>query len=469
LFIKNEMYQPLQPQQQTYDGNNQNQNNNQPITHNREQKFVTSAWKDVGFTVMFVLHLIGFFIFFVIAVAKNPNGAKSEFEKYIPQDVELFRKLITVIVSCAAFGIAISFIALLLLRKFARVMIIASLVVSVLLWLGIALVSFMYGSYIYGFFVLIMAIFIGICMITWRNRIPFATEMLKTITKLTAEYPGTVYLTYTSILFQLGWALFWLFGVSLMGKFPESQFGIIAFFLLVSFYWTSQVIKNVVHVSCAGVYATWYFLTGDIGMPRNPTLGALKRSMTFSFGSICFGSLIVAVIKALRALVHGARGQGNQFVKCIIECLLGILDRLVQYFNHYAFTVVAIYGRSYCEASSQVWDLLHSDGIEAIINDDIIGSVLGITSLTGGALTSIFGGLLGYSLMPGGYYWVSTAILGFLIGFVLVAMTMEVIDSGVASIFVCFALDPLALYRTDPQLYQRFKTTYSQWCNHFPQ
>jgi hypothetical protein len=40
-------------------------------------------------------------------------------------------------------------------------------------------------------------------------------------------------------------------------KNAENEQGGVFFLLLVSFYWTSQVIKNVVHVAAAGTFARW--------------------------------------------------------------------------------------------------------------------------------------------------------------------------------------------------------------------
>jgi len=70
---------------------------------------------------------------------------------------------------------------------------------------------------------------------------------------------------------------------------------------------TTTVIKNVVHVTGAGVFASWYFLHGTVGVPPNPTLGSLKRATTTSFGSICFGSLIVAALQTLQAVCRSIR------------------------------------------------------------------------------------------------------------------------------------------------------------------
>jgi hypothetical protein len=78
------------------------------------------------------------------------------------------------------------------------------------------------------------------------------------------------------------------------------------FSLLVSLYWGGQVFKNIVHVTVAGTFATWYFLPAH-QMPASPTAGALKRACTTSFGSICLGSLLVAVVQALKQLVHQVR------------------------------------------------------------------------------------------------------------------------------------------------------------------
>lgn len=79
-------------------------------------------------------------------------------------------------------------------------------------------------------------------------------------------------------------------------------------------------------------------------MPHNPTLKAMNRALTTSFGSICFGSLVIAVVKALRAMVNMSRQSDNSFVKCIAECILACIERIIQYINVYAFSYVAIYG-----------------------------------------------------------------------------------------------------------------------------
>ena len=54
-----------------------------------------------------------------------------------------------------------------------------------------------------------------------------------------------------------------------------------------------QVIRNVVHMSCAGVTVVWYFGIRVV----SPLMHGFCRATTKSFGSICLGSLLVAVVQ----------------------------------------------------------------------------------------------------------------------------------------------------------------------------
>lgn len=88
----------------------------------------------------------------------------------------------------------------------------------------------------------------------------------------------------------------------------QTKSTVAVFFLLLSFYWTMEVIRNIVHVTTAGTVATYYFQR--LSMPPNVTGRAFWRSVTTSFGSICLGSFFVAFIQALRGVVSFFRGRG---------------------------------------------------------------------------------------------------------------------------------------------------------------
>jgi hypothetical protein len=113
------------------------------------------------------------------------------------------------------------------------------------------------------------------------------------------------------------------------------------------------------HCTISGVYGSWYFCANKPGgFPKAATRGAFKRSMTYSFGSISFGSLIVAIIQLLRQACSIAQqneaAQGNALGAiffCILGCFISLLDWAVQFINEYAFSYIALYGKAYIPAA----------------------------------------------------------------------------------------------------------------------
>jgi hypothetical protein len=235
------------------------------------------------------------------------------------------------------------------------------------------------------------------------------------------------------------------------------------FLFFLSFYWTAQVIANVVHVTAAGAVATWYFLAPN-NMPPGAVRGAFKRAMWNSFGSICFGSFIVAVIQAIRAMVESQRGSENGFVRCLVLCILRCIENMLNYFNIYAFTRVAIYGDSYCKAAKDTWALFMNRGLTMLINDDLTGGVMMLACFFAGLMAMIVVMLVAYTLVTP-LYMVIWGLVALLVGYALTLCAVVVVRSGVATIFVCLADDPAALAQTKPEHYQRFADAWKQIYN----
>jgi len=149
----------------------------------------------------------------------------------------------------------------------------------------------------------------------------------------------------------------------------------------------------------------------------------------------------------------------NTFVRCCVECILSCIESWVRFFNIYAFTHVAVYGSTYCEAAKQTWSLISARGWDLLINDQLISPVLFIGSLIVGLLCAAIGALVGYSAMNL-MYWGWWAFAGFILGFAIAMCAMEVVESCVAAMFVCFAEDPEALARTKPQEYNRLNQSF---------
>lgn len=145
--------------------------------------------------------------------------------------------------------------------------------------------------------------------------------------------------------------------------------------------------------------ATWCFDKNEADHCCSSAVSAsLFRSLTYSFGSICFGSLLQAIISVFRYLLESARNNRdrhdnacNTILLCILECLAKLLEDIIEYFNQWAYVFVGIYGYSYLESGRRVMELFRARGWTAIITDNLVGYVLGFTTFVVGLLAGVTG------------------------------------------------------------------------------
>lgn len=263
-----------------------------------------------------------------------------------------------------------------------------------ILWaLGTA-IYYLYRQYwSAGIVFVIFAALLIFCFWTWIPRIPFSALMLRTSVDVSKKF-GHVYLV--SLLGGLAATAFgaW-YSITLVAIFVKyqpspnnpackvggggcSQGKVAGLIVFVTFamYWISEWLKNTVHTIIAGVYGSWYFYANNY--PRGATRGAAKRALTYSFGSVSFGSLVVAIVQFLRQLCSVARNQSaadggvggmmGWAIFCILGCFLSILDWALSFLNRYAFCHIALYGKAYIPAAKDTWKMIKDRGIDALLN-----------------------------------------------------------------------------------------------------
>ena len=88
----------------------------------------------------------------------------------------------------------------------------------------------------------------------------------------------------------------------------------------------------------------WWFEPSEANCCCSSALNnSFLRAITTSFGSICFGSLLVAILDALRLLAQTARNADDGGIgACIAECILNCLARLLEYFNKWYVVELSI-------------------------------------------------------------------------------------------------------------------------------
>ncbi|CAG8601845.1 7370_t:CDS:2 [Paraglomus brasilianum] len=457
----------------------------------RVQNTVAEKWnprpkfQDAWAAILFLIHFIGFIIISYFGLkslsdSKTLSGLGNKTDNF-----PLTSKSIIMLVVTAILGFFLSMIYMLCMRKFPKPLIIITLWLSVATFFVVAIAYGFFKQYVLAVISGIFAIIYLICAISWRDRIPFAAIMLETVTGITKKYYGTIVMGFVGLFLQVGWSAWWVF--TIIGAYRKyyseagcktttdangsTSFGcdsvilyVVMLYLLFSFYWTSQVIKTIVHVTDSGVFAAFYFLEGTPqGTGSVPTLSSLKRACTTSFGSICFGSLIIAILNTIKAIFQAIANSDDGacgFLAACFACLLSYIEALVEYFNHYAYVEVAIYGKSFCRAAKDTWKLIKDRGVEAIINDNLIGNVLAMGAILIGVLCGAFGYAyirLANNITNDTTNIVILVVICFLLGLMMTIIITDAIDSGVATTFVALAEDPDALRRTKPELFERIR------------
>lgn len=448
-------------------------------------------FRDLPFLIFFILHLVAFFVIFVSvrdpsrfhgphdsssdsAPPENPMEERSTTEgsqeegseedsgsgEVFPSEVKLMFACIISIIACVGFNR----IWLSLLKWHAIFLIYLSIGLTVIfLWIfALALVS---GGAL-GAGIVFIAIGVLELAFAWlfRSRIAFAGDTLSCVANVFRQFRGMNWVAWIMILPMTAWILLWFSAfrrVALIISEDGSAIAwLLAFYLIFSLYWTTQVMNNVLHVSCSGVYATWYFMAEQL--PPRPTLGSVKRALTTSFGSICFGSLLVAAIKTVRAFAI-LRGDDGNCIACFMDCILSVIDSIFQYFNRYAYVQVAVYGKTFCQSAKATWNMFKLHGFEAVINDDFTGNVLFMGTILGAIFAGLAAGLFALLFEHASHDTIAVyMVCAFVVGLLLSSLTMQVIDSGVATIFVCFVEQPERLQALDSEFYNKFKDAYSQ-------
>jgi len=401
---------------------------------------------------------------------------ESEFEYY---------GVIMLIALMGVLSLLTSFVMILIMMAIPMFLIKLSLIATIVLSGLLALFSFATGNMIGGIIgIIIFALGVCYARCVW-DRIPFASANLKTACTSIKHNCGTLLVAIFFVI--LAFIMSFVWGIGFFGVFENTKqcdgngenctFSYVSFFFMALVYFFGhQIIQNTLHVSVAGAVGSWWFEPDSNGICGSAVCGGVIRAMTTSFGSICFGSLLVAIIQALRAVANQARQNGdvNPIIGCLVECLLSCLQGIIEYFNKWAFIYVGLYGYGYMEAGKNVMSLFKNRGWDAIIADDLVGNVFFLLSLvTGGIMGGIGYGIAiegtllkafitEFGIEVAGYVGLG---IGFVMGLILCSIFMGTISSAVNAVIVLFAEAPSEFESNYPELSSEMRAA---WVGSYP-
>lgn len=158
--------------------------------------------------------------------------------------------------------------------------------------------------------------------------------------------------------------------------------------------------KNTVQVTVAGVVATWCYDRMEARSFCSPAVtGSLLRSVKFSFGAICLGSLFEGPVSTLRKMVRWSRRESEsgccccccvaKLCCCLPVCIASALEDVLDYFNQWAYVFVGVYGDGYLESGRNVMELFVVRGWTEVIENDVVNYSLNFATFIIGLLSGL--------------------------------------------------------------------------------
>eukprot|EP01084_Bolivina_argentea_P311651 539478_1 len=436
-----------------------------------------TPYQDKMFAILFAIFLLLITILSIYFYVQNEDTFDSDSTNTNNEFLnKYFWKLVIISLVISVFN---SILMLIIARKFTHFLIVFTQICSLLLLTSYGfIVIFSFGSLWVGICIFIAAFIELIWIFVVRNNIEFTTALMILSIEGLNTYLSTYFVSLAGIILQTIWLIIWCMGFAYSIDGTESTEVAIVLYII-AYYWTCQVITNACYTTICGSVGTWYFLHPK-QTPSYPVYNSFQKSITTSFGSICYGSLIIAVIQTIkifinifRAMIRERRHNHSACIRCMTACISGFTDcikNVTEYINCMAFARTAIYGMNYCQSAKQTMHLFTSRGFDSIITDDLTNSVLILSCILCSSFTgAIIGVISKYSYNNNS---IETIVLWSLTAFAICfAISMSVIvtiKAAVCTIFVCFAEDPAVLSFTKPLKYDQLTKAWNKRYGQLP-
>eukprot|EP00927_Polykrikos_kofoidii_P060393 TRINITY_DN55389_c0_g1_i1.p1 TRINITY_DN55389_c0_g1~~TRINITY_DN55389_c0_g1_i1.p1 ORF type:complete len:465 (+),score=53.92 TRINITY_DN55389_c0_g1_i1:79-1473(+) len=323
------------------------------------------------------------------------------------------------------------------------------------------------ASTLAGVALMCVAFMMYCCILICFNRfIPFTASVLKEVATIISRYSGLIVVASVGVIAIIIWCVFCILTMSMVMRYEKSAqaksfaFAHLYYFgVSVVFVWGSAIFQNVTHVTNCGVVGRALF-----GLPES-VCRSLLVAVTTSFGSICFGSLIVAFIEVIEMMMKAVgrdtrdRNTVQKLILGVIEFMFACIRPIIVAFDYFAYVQVSLRGFSFLQSVKATYALCTVKNVYAITSYSLVGLVVALGSLLcgiGGGLMNMLVGHFAADRYHDQFILVTNLnmfnfLFGMVFGLLVATIVLRIIMSGFATVLVCWAEDETMLSR-DSQL-----------------
>jgi hypothetical protein len=161
-------------------------------------------------------------------------------------------------------------------------------------------------------------------------------------------------------------------GLAMSSLSPDETKKLVMAYHFFGFLWTMNLINAIQMCTIAGAVSSYYWArkkdASQIG--HFPIAKAFYNCFRYHFGSLLFGSLIIAIVQFLRACLEYVDSKtkkltdSNKFLKImmkVVKCLMWCLEKVVKFVSKNAYIIVAMKGKSFCGATIDAFKLIFAN------------------------------------------------------------------------------------------------------------
>lgn len=198
-----------------------------------------------------------------------------------------------------------------------------------------------------------------------------------------------------------------------------------------------------------GSVTQWYFSPAGTKDFKGTTMTSVKHALGPSFGTICYGSFVIAVVEMLKRMAEKSRreNRGNLLVYCVV-CCLQCLYAFIEYISRFAMLQASMTGEAFCDAAKTVSDLLSRNFLLAYgtyaFPQYVLSFVVFVMALALG-LTSYYLVYFAYDVTSDAFtadtYALVVGGISFVIAYIVLGFFIMVLLNVIDAVFVCYAVD----------------------------
>jgi len=220
-------------------------------------------------------------------------------------------------------------------------------------------------------------------------------------------------------------------------------------FLLFSFFWTSQFIVALGQIFQSLAVSKWYFTRNKSNVGNGTVITSMYQTLLYHSGTAAFGSLLIAVVQVWRVslmyLQKQLAGRESKPLKIILSCLsccMWCLEKFLKFINKNAYIQTAIFGTSFCTSSRNAFFLILRNaariGAVSVIGEFItlVGKFF-ICVATGASAYFAIDHMLGSEV----HSPIAPVIFIVIISYFVGSMFMEVFRMTMSTLIQCFIAD----------------------------